>query len=133
MCYFFEFPDRRVIKLTTDKLVELYRENHKFSDRTISTIKSSIKLFFETIEEYFQNSHIKLSRTTVFSILLFICNNLSLLHKHEIQKLYTFQVVGFKKTQRFIISIETFQHPVQQMQLILISESIFYILFVLIQ
>ena len=39
VCYFFEFPDRRVIKLTTDKLVELYRENHKFSDRTISTIK----------------------------------------------------------------------------------------------
>lgn len=90
VCYFFEFPYRRIIKLTTDKLVELYRENYKFSDRTISTIKCSIKLFFETIEEYFQNDQIKLSRTTVFSILLFICNNLNSLDKYKIQKVIHF-------------------------------------------
>ena len=90
VCYYFEFRDKRVTKLTTDKLVELYRENYKFSDRTITTIQSSIKLFFETIEEYFQNAQIKLSRTTVFSILLFICNNLYSLDKFKIQKVIHF-------------------------------------------
>lgn len=102
VCYFLEFPKKRVTKLTSDKLIELYRANYCFSNNTITTVRSAIVLLLRVLKIRFKKNTVRLSRTTVFSILLFICNNF-----YNINSDIVYRIIKFS-TGKFLESSEIY-------------------------
>ncbi|OCS91944.1 DUF262 domain-containing protein [Caryophanon latum] len=69
VCYLYEFKDIKK-KINSDMLINLYRDNHVFSKKTIEHVKEGMKILLNAIE-FDSAENRRYSKSIIFSLLLF--------------------------------------------------------------
>lgn len=71
VCYIIE-TKKIDSKITPDILLEAYRNETEFSKKTIEDVEASIDILFSTLKSNLKKNQIKLSKASLFSVLVFI-------------------------------------------------------------